>query len=329
MPEFRLVRHRGKFCVQFTEGGKRYRRSLGTTDIERAKAYLAEYKRRYATEIRPGPLTVGAIYHAYIADREADGKATVRMHDAWKQLAPKFGSLLPEHVSKELCLNYMASRRRERRSDGTIHLELGYLRAALKFAEREKWTGPASYVPLPPKPGAREHHLTKAEARKVADAAVMPHVRLFIELAIATGARASALLQLTWARVNLETGRIDLRDPTRPRTPKGRSIVPINEQARAVLVEAKKGATTDYVIEWAGKPVTSVKKGVRLAGERAGVKVTPHVLRHTAAVWMAEAGTSMSEIAQYLGHKDSRTTERNYARFSPEHLRKAAASLTF
>jgi len=30
--------------------------------------------------------------------------------------------------------------------------------------------------------------------------------------------------------------------------------------------------------------------------------VSPHVLRHTAAVHTAEAGISMDEIAQYLGH---------------------------
>ncbi len=35
----------------------------------------------------------------------------------------------------------------------------------------------------------------------------------------------------------------------------------------------------------------------------------------------------MSEIARYLGHKDSRITERVYARFSPEHLRAASKSL--
>lgn len=57
--------------------------------------------------------------------------------------------------------------------------------------------------------------------------------------------------------------------------------------------------------------------------------VSPHVLRHTAAVYMAEAGISMDEIAQYLGHSDSRITASTYARYSPEHLRKAASALEF
>jgi integrase len=44
---------------------------------------------------------------------------------------------------------------------------------------------------------------------------------------------------------------------------------------------------------------------------------------------MAEQGIPMDEIAQYLGHTDPRITYRVYARFSPEHLKKAANALEF
>lgn len=35
----------------------------------------------------------------------------------------------------------------------------------------------------------------------------------------------------------------------------------------------------------------------------------------------------MDEIAQYLGHSNSSQTYRVYARYSPDHLRKAASAL--
>ena len=99
---------------------------------------------------------------------------------------------------------------------------------------------------------------------------------------------------------------------------------------RAALTEARAGALTDHVIEYAGEAVASIKKGFSAAVELAGLSdVSPHVLRHTAAVWMAEAGKPMPEIAQYLGHRDSRITERVYARFSPQHLRGSAEVLEF
>lgn len=77
-----------------------------------------------------------------------------------------------------------------------------------------------------------------------------------------------------------------------------------------------------------GSQVKSIKKGIATTAKNAGVEgVTPHVFRHTAAVWMAEASISMSEIAQYLSHSNTNITERVYARFSPDHLRRAASAL--
>ena len=106
-------------------------------------------------------------------------------------------------------------------------------------------------------------------------------------------------------------------------------MVPVNDTLREALERAREGAMTDYVIEWAGQPVKSIKRGFREAVKRAGLgaDVTPHVLRHTAASWMAEAGVPMSEIAAVLGHRDSRTTERIYAKMSPEYLQKAVRAL--
>lgn len=51
------------------------------------------------------------------------------------------------------------------------------------------------------------------------------------------------------------------------------------------------------------------------------------MLRHSAAVWLAEDGHSMTRIAQFLGHSNSRITEKVYARYSPEHLRDLADTL--
>lgn len=51
------------------------------------------------------------------------------------------------------------------------------------------------------------------------------------------------------------------------------------------------------------------------------------VLRHTAGVYMAEAGVPMEEISQYLGHTSTKVTERVYARYSPEYLRNASNAI--
>jgi hypothetical protein len=48
---------------------------------------------------------------------------------------------------------------------------------------------------------------------------------LFIHFALATAGRMSAILELTWDRVDLVSRRINLRDPNRSVTRKGRAVV--------------------------------------------------------------------------------------------------------
>ena len=98
----------------------------------------------------------------------------------------------------------------------------------------------------------------------------------------------------------------------------------MNGSARAALHEAHQGAITRQVIEWAGQRVASVKKGIRATGTRVGMVVSPHEFQNSAAVWMAEAGVQMKQIADYPGHEDSNIMERVYARFSPAYQREAA-----
>jgi integrase len=146
---------------------------------------------------------------------------------------------------------------------------------------------------------------------------------------LTTAGRVSAILDLTWDRVDLDRGQVNLRkDMLGPR--KGRAIVPINNTLRAALTQARQAALTSWVVEWAGGPVKSIRRGFTTAVTNAGLKsVTLHTLRHSAAVHMAEAGVPMDEISQYLGHSNVQITSSVYARFSPQHLSKAAGALEF
>lgn len=328
MGDAELARVNDRYFAVWYEGRDRKRASLGTTDKAVAAARLAEFNKRRSTEqFLSKPLTVQTCFEGYLKDRIEEGVVAIdRLEYAWKQLAPTFGAIHPDTITKQLVKDYMTERRKKVK-DGTIHVELGTLRQALRFAQREKWITVAPYVPMPEKPAPKDHHLTKEQAMQLIAAATSPHLKLFIILALSTAGRAQAILQLTWDRVDMERKLIDLKVPGRKATAKGRSVVPVNRMALAALQEAKAGAITGNVIEWGGQSVASVKTAIRTAAKRAGLYCTPHVLRHTAAVWMAEADVSMAQIAQYLGHKDSRTTERVYARFSPSYMQKAATAL--
>lgn len=311
----RLKLYRGKWAVVGRHGGATWRRSLGTADRTIAERRLQDLK----TE-RPGDTVADAIA-IYLREKESSASAEA-MGASWKALAPLFGHLRPDQITRALCRDFAAKRRLAGRADGTIIKDLSLLRAALKYTKQAD----GANFELPPAPPPRERYLTREEYGRLLAGCKVPHIRLFVVLALATAGRASAVLQLTWDRVDFIAGQVRLGKGER-RT-KGRATVPMTATAREALLEAKKIATSDYVIEWAGNPVASVKRGFREACATAKLPgVTPHVLRHTAAVWMAEARVPMAEIAQFLGHTDSRLTYRVYARYSPDHLRHAAGAL--
>lgn len=332
MPEWRITRLRGEFCVTWDDkDGIRRRYRLGTTDPKEASRRATS---RYAELTRPRGTKVRDIWAAYC--HEKTGLAVLEtMRHTWKALDLRFGDMEASEITVDDCRAHTLERRNLRSAknpngiqDGTIHTELGHLRMVLKWGENNRIIARAPHIERPAKPEPKDYYISREQVRLLIDSAKSPHIRLLILLLISTGARVAAALELTWDRVDLERGQINLRNPFDRSRRKGRATVPVNKTLLPELLEARKAALSPFVIEWAGVQVKSVKKGMKAAAVAAGLPdVSPHVLRHSAGVWLAEDGHSMSEIAQFLGHSNTRMTEKVYARYSPEHLRGLASTL--
>lgn len=322
MPVYRIKFYRGKFyAVWSNERGETERASLRTADREEAERRIVDFRRDIAA---PPGSTVGDYVQAYLDYKDGRVRDHVRLVGAWENAKETFGPLRPDQITPELCEEYAEHRRAMGRSDGTILKEINVIRQGLNW---NKVTSARFEAPAAPPP--RDRYLTKPEARKLLEGCVQPHVKLFVRLALATAGRKSAVLGLTWDRVDFERERINLTVVGETNRKK-RATVPITDQLRPELEAAKEAAQTPYVIEYAGERVLNIKKGFAAAAKRAGLDdLTPHDLRHTAAVWMAEDGVSFEEIAQYLGHSSPKVTFAVYARFSPTHLKKASKSLEF
>lgn len=312
----RLKLYRGKWAAVWRQDGKTHRRSLHTADKGTAERRLKDLRVE-----RPGD-TIGEIVPQYIEEKRGRARSLPAIESAWRALSPTFAPLRPDQVNRDLCRAYAATRRKAGVGDGTVIKDLGVLKAALNWAGK----GREAVWDFPSAPPPRERYLTKDEVDALIAAAELPHVRLFILLAYSTAGRASAVLDLTWDRVDMERRQIRLAKGEGRR--KGRATVPMTDRLFTALQEAIQARTSEYVVEWGGKQLGSVKRAFATAAAIAGLEdVTPHVLRHSAAVHMVEAGVSFPEVAQYLGHTNPAVTFRVYGRFSPTHLRKAAAAL--
>lgn len=320
MSEWRLKLYRGKYAAVRSIDGQTERVSLRTADLQEAKRQLADYVAKPVGE------TVAEIVEAYLADKDKTAIRHKDLRGSWKQAERTFGHLRPDQITRDLCRTYRDARYAAGRKPATVRKELEVVRAGLNFFKK----GTQSVFELPPQPPAKDRFLDKAEARRLMQAARrFSHVRAFIALSLATGARQSALLELTWDRVNFSRRTISLAlNDAMDEQRKKRATVPMTNRAYRYLRVLHAARTCNHVIEWGGHRVYSVKKGFAAAAVRAGLSdITPHILRHTAASWMAEADVPMFDISRYLGHSDTRVTERRYAKLSPSHLRRAASAL--
>lgn len=310
----RIKLYRGTWCVIWRENGQTKRHSLRTKDRDVAFRNFEEYKKQLERKAE----IVSEVIDLWLEEKKS--LASNRNNKAFsKPIREFFGRYKPDQITRDMCKMYIKWRGNKTAS---IINELKILRAACK------WFDPSSKanIEIPPAPAPRDIRITKDEYRKLINCSHSPHIKLFMILAGATAARVSALLDLTWDRVDFEKGRIQLS--TGEHKNKRRALVLMTTFAREVLMEAYEARTCEYVIEFGSQKIQSIKKGFKNTAIKAGLDhISPHVLRHSAASWMAESGIPMNEIAQYLGHSSPAVTYKVYARYSPEYLSNAASAL--
>lgn len=324
MPDITIGRLRGGYCVHWTDGGRRRRYQLAARTRAEAER---EARDRYLKEaVPPGIRTVAVVWAAYVD--YLGNKPTARtMGYTGKAILPHFGALRPDQVTLADCRGYTAARTAAGLAPGSVHTELGHLRSALRWGVRERIASTAPHIERPPKPDSDVTPLDEAQSLALIRGCNAPHVALAVILLFGTAARVSAVLDLTWDRVDFDRGIINLRLPDGV-TRKGRAVVPMNRMVRAALQTAQAARLTDHVVEWGGTSVKNIRKGFAAALSRAGLaNVTIHQIRHTAAVKMLSSGVPLSQVSQLLGHSDERVTAKVYARFLPEHLASAAEVL--
>jgi integrase len=344
---------RSMFYIRWTENGRSREHATGESDPVRAEEVFAEWLAERRRERRSGPsdpdqVLVREVIEDYAIEHGGEVAGKDAMSFGGTALLAFFrddtmADLTPNRVKAYWTWRRAHSVRTEdgqsmvvarKTSDGTIIRELaGILRPAIKHAMDHKRLKFGAYsVPVPQAPPGREYWITRSDAARLLreacrDTRSRLHLPLYILIALYTGQRRGAILDLTWKQIDLVAGVIDFNPPGRRQTKKTRPRIPIPRSLLAALRRAHKRATVEFVIAYNGEKVLSVKKGFGSAARRAGIpRCTSHTLRHSAGTMMANRGVSLREIGGYLGHSETRTTEL-YAHHSPAHLAKAKGAM--
>jgi integrase len=335
VPDFALTKIRisPNFYVQWFEGGHSQRVSTRTADRAEAEAFLAAF-RLAAADAPLSDLTIPQLLDWYW-DTHAKGLMRPDNADlAIRYLRPFFGSTPALGLSLAKQEAYIAHRRLKGAGDESIRRDLSVLSAALRRAVRYKKLDHAPpMATLPPAP-PRERWLTRNEVARLLRQMRQPHrgkvfrhVLLFTRLALYTGARTGAILDLTWDRVHFDTGLIDYRKPGRRVTKKRRTVTPMTRKVRRMLLHAHKHRRGRHVITWAGERIDRVAKACIAHAEKAGIEgFSPHVLRHTFASWAVQKRVPIYTVGKALGQTVASTTER-YAKLAPEDVREAMETI--
>lgn len=244
--------------------------------------------------------TVRDLADEYQASRRV-GVGQIR---ALARIVQHFGAARADRVTPALVQSYRKLRRSV--ADSTVRRELGALVALLNWAAKTLLIDRAMvpHIDLPAAGLPRDLFMTEQQAKHFEAAALRfprfnGRVGVFVSLALNTGARKEAILQLTWDRVDLDERTVDYVKPGAVVTKKRRKKLPINPTLHSVLSSrAINPCDRSNLVVGQG----SIRAAYTAFTVSIGMDwVTPHVLRHTAASLMLSKGVPIWEVAEVLG----------------------------
>lgn len=331
--DFSVTRLRGGWAMTFKSAqGTKSRHQLEAKDRDSA---IVEAQQRYsilyqATLAAKG-MNITEIWTRYSA--YLHGRPTAeRMRGEEQFILGHFGLLSPKDITEDIVKHYIANRRHARTgkavSDGTLWTELGHLRDAINYAAKNRWISrdDVPYIKRPQKPDPKWRYLTAEEEERLLKA-TKGHVYLATVIMLCTGARIGAVLELKWDQVDFVKGTIDLKSGDM-KYRKGRAEVAMGPKFMDLLKQQYAVRQGDWLIMHNYKSVKSISQAFARAVKNAGLNdVSPHVLRHTAAMKMRTRGVPIPRISAVLGHSDISVTQKVYAKLGGVHLKKEAQIL--
>jgi site-specific recombinase XerD len=243
----------------------------------------------------------------------------------WRFLCQERGVQQLADLKRQFVLDYLDARMNAGRSARTLNGDLRYLHSFLLFLQEEGYTVPNSLLripglkvsdPLPRYLTDEQVRLLRDELERAVREAVLGSKRRIALLDRAAfyllwqgGLRTSEVEELRLEDLDLAHRRLSVRDG---KGRKDRTVYLADTAIHALqgYLAVRGEGSADHVFLYRSAPLRKdlIPARIKAAGQRVGVKVYPHRLRHTCATQLLNAGCRITSIQRFLGHKKLNTT---------------------
>lgn len=246
-----------------------------------------------------------------------------------QRIAPRFGNTPLNKITKSAIQQFHDELGTSGMAHGTADHHLKLIRKALNLAV--EWEllekNPAQGIKQFNADSKVERYLSEDELQRLLKVLetdnnrTVCHVILFL---LATGARLNEAISATWSNIDLEN-RVWVIEAVNSKSKKKRSV-PLGDVAIDVLnALGTKGKHEHLFISPRSnqqlRHIGKVWQRIRKAADLQNFRL--HDLRHSHASLLVNAGCTLYEVQQILGHADPTITQR-YAHLSKESLQEAA-----
>jgi len=262
--------------------------------------------------------TLEEVYFEYLKEKKFTKKSLSWQVYAMREALQTLGTLPIKNITYQQLCQLKNEIIEAVPKQATARNKLSVLRTVLRWAyDREYLSTPLRFPKLPS--ADYEHFVPPSRKELEQMFAVAPeHIQRVIIFGSQFGIRIGAceLFKLQWSDIDLFKRVVRVPSAKKNHNEQWREV-PIRESLFSLIAKWKmqdEKNSIEYVVNWNGKQVESIKRSWTLTLHKAGItrRIRPYDLRHAFATEAINAGADVGTIAKLMGHTSTAMIFKHY-----------------
>lgn len=242
-------------------------------------------------------------YITYLVYTKGYSENTARLYgNVLRSFAMNMNGRRWSDITSKDIVNYLIIKKTAGASNNTIVANISAIRGLYNWMMRNYplQENPARFIESPKKEKPIPHVLNADDIIQAVQKEENPDIKLAIMIMITTGMRVSEARTLTYEQINMSTAQAVIKGKGN----KERTIFFPSYIIEAIKLRGKQEGEI-----FAGWQDREFRYAIFLAFDRIGVKMSPHLLRHTFASDAINRGMRLDVLREILGHTSISTTQ--------------------